>query len=445
MGLRYILKNRVVRNASWLIAGRIIQMILSFFIGLLTARYLGPGNYGLISYAGTYGTFFAAFCTLGINSVIVKDFVDHPDEEGTTLCTAIILRILASITSMFAIIGISSFVDRGEPTTRIIVAICALNLVFQVFDTYNYWFQAHLLSKYSAIATLIAYSSLSVYRVVLLVLQKDVYWFAFATSIDYIVLAIVLAIAYKMEGGPKFGFSWQKGKALLKASYHFILSSMMISIYGATDKFMLKQMVDETNVGYYTTAVSICNIWVFILQAIIDSLTPVIMEAKNKDQALYERRNKQLYAIVFYMSALVSVLLMIFGNFIVKILYGDAYMPSVMPLRIITWYTAFSYLGVARNPWTVCENKQKYLKYLYAGAAGANVVINALLIPVWGPSGAAFASLITQMSTILVFPAMIKDLCPNVKLMLEAIMLKDTFGSGDFKQIVGHVIKRKSS
>lgn len=445
MNLRNALKNRVFRNASWLIIGKVIQMVLSFFIGLLTARYLGPGNYGLISYAGTYTTFFATFCTLGLNAVIVKEFVNHPDEEGTILCTSIVLRVFSSIASMVAIVGISSFVDKGEPVTRIIVAICALNMVFQVFDTFNYWFQAHLLSKYSAIATLIAYVSLSIYRVVLLVLQADVYWFAFATSIDYVVLAIVLAVAYKKQSGPKFKFSFQKGKVLLKASYHFILSNMMVQIYGATDKFMLKQMIGETSVGYYTTAVGLCNIWVFILTAIIDSMTPVIMEDKNKSQELYERRNKQLYAIVFYVSAIVSLVFDLLGYPIVKILYGDAYLPSVMPLRIITWYTAFSYLGVARNPWTVCENKQKYLKYIYAGAAGANVVINALLIPKWGPSGAAIASLITQMSTIIVFPAFIKELRPNVKLMIEAISLKNVFGSGDIKEIISHIKNRKQS
>ena len=64
------------------------------------------------------------------------------------------------------------------------------------------------------------------------------------------------------------------------------------------------------------------------------------------------------------------------------------------------------------------------MKYLYVGSALTNVILNALLIPVMGASGAALASLVTQMSTILVFPALIKDLRPNVKLMIDAIRLK---------------------
>ena len=75
----------------------------------------------------------------------------------------------------------------------------------------------------------------------------------------------------------------------------------------------------------------------------------------------------------------------------------------------------------------VCYNRQNYLKYLYIGATITNVIMNALMIPKGGATGAAMASLITQMSTILIFPACIKQLRPNVKLMIEAIQLKDTF------------------
>ena len=98
-----------------------------------------------------------------------------------------------------------------------------------------------------------------------------------------------------------------------------------------------------------------------------------------------------------------------------------------MPLRIVTWYIAFSYLGDARNVWVVSNNCQKYLKYLYIGSAITNVVVNGILIPVLGVSGAALASVVTQVSTILIFPLFIKDMRPNVKLMWEAIRLKGVF------------------
>ncbi len=87
------------------------------------ARYLGPSNYGLINYAAAYATFFASLCTLGINSVIVKNFVDHPDQQGETIGTTLLLRAISSLLSALAIIGIVSIVDRGERLTVVVVAL----------------------------------------------------------------------------------------------------------------------------------------------------------------------------------------------------------------------------------------------------------------------------------------------------------------------------------
>lgn len=419
-----LFSGRVVKNAGWLIGGNIIHKLVAFFVGIWTARYLGPENYGLINYATAYTTFFFSLSTLGINSVIVKNFVDAPKYEGITLGTTLVLQFVAGTLSIINICLIVWVVDYGETETIIVVFLCSLGLVFQIFDSVRYWFQAKLESKYAAVATLIAYLVTSLYRVVLLVRGMSVEWFAIASSVDYACVALILLVAYKRKGGAPLKFSWERAKALLGESHHFILSGLMVSIYGATDRLMLKQMLNETVVGYYGTAVSICNVWVFVLVAIIDSLNPVIMEAHHTNKATYEKRNRQLYAVVFYCSIFMSLLITIFANVVILWLYGEAYLPAVSQLRIITWYVAFSYLGVARNAWIVCERQQKYLVFLYIGAAMTNVILNAILIPMIGADGAALASLITQISTILIFPCLIKSLRPNVRLMFEAITLR---------------------
>ena len=280
-------KNRTARNAGWLIGGRIIHIILSFVIGLLSARYLGPGNYGLINYATAFATFFNAFCTLGINSVIVKNFIDHPEEEGETLGTTLILRLVSSFLSLCTITGIVSIIDRGETVTIVVVALYCISLVFHVFDTFNYWFQSKLLSKYYAIATLVSYLAASTYRIVLLMTGKSTQWFAIANSVDYAIVAVLLVIFYKTNHGPRLSFSLRKAKELLSVSCSYILSGLMVAVYAATDKLMLKQMLDETSVGYYALAFSISTMWAFILAAIIDSMKPGIMRDHNENKEKY--------------------------------------------------------------------------------------------------------------------------------------------------------------
>lgn len=421
------LKSKESKNALWMIGGRVVQMLFSLFVGIFTARFLGPSNYGLISYGGALTSFFMSFCTLGINSVIIKDFFDNPDEQGEAIGSSILLRVLSSICSAILIVSISFVLDYGDWTTVVVVALCSISLVFHCLDTLKYWFQYQYRSKVTAIVIFCAHLATSIYKIVLLILQKDVFWFAFATSVDYIVFGVLLLIIYKKSGGPKLSFSWRKGKQLLSQSYHYILSGMMVAIYGQTDKLMLKQMLDEASVGYYSTATQLCSMWTFVLTAIIDAMYPTIIQSFKQSKEEFDRKNRQLYAIVFYVTVFVSVMFLLLGDFAIWLLYGEEFMPAANPLKIVTWYTAFSYFGVARSAWMVCTNNQRYLKYMYIFAAIANVGMNAVLIPLWGASGAALASLITQVLTSLVLPYCIKDLRPNAKLMLEAIFLKGVF------------------
>lgn len=419
-----LLGSKEFKNASWLIAGRVIHMLLAFVISIFTTRYLGPASFGTINYATAFVAFFTSLCTLGINSVIIKDFVDNPNDQGKTIGTTLFLRLISSALSAIMIVTIVFFVDYGERETLLVTALCSAALIFQTADTINYWFQAQYKSKVTAIATLAAYIATATYRIVLLIFQKDVYWFAFATSVDYIFVAIFLFAAYKKYHGPKLSVSLSKGKYLLSKSYHYILSGMMVAIYGQVDKFMLKQMMDETVVGYYSLASSINLMWVFVLQAIIDSMYPTIISSYKQSKEEFNKKNRQLYMIVIYVSIFVAIMFVLFGKLFIRIIYGEAYLPAAEPLKIVTWYTIFSYLGVARNAWIVCENKQKYLKYMYFSAAVINVILNYFMIPVWGASGAALASLITQICTSILLPICIKDLRPNVKLMAQAFVFK---------------------
>ena len=422
-----LLSNREIKNAGWIISGKVFNKLLAFIVGILTANYLGSSNYGLVNYAAAYTTFFASLCSLGINSVIIKNFVDYPDEQGTAIGTSLLMRAVSSILSVIMIVGIVSVVDRGKTVTLVVTVLCSLGLVFQIFDTLNSWFQSRLESRYPATAAIISYTIVSVLKIFLLIQRKSVYWFAAAASVEYLITAIFLVGVYIARKGPALSLSLKKGIQLLKSSNSFIAAGLMVSVYASVDRMMLHHMMDDNAVGNYAIAVSLSTTWAFVLSAIIDSLSPGIMKLYQEDRRQYERKNRQLYAVVFYICFAASIFICVFASPMIHLLYKHNYDGAVAPLRIVVWYTAFSYLGVARNTWMVCENKQKYLMSLYAVAAVLNVVMNAIMIPLWGSAGAAMASLLTQISTTMVIPLFISDLRPNTKLLVEAILLKNVF------------------
>ena len=56
--LSKLFKSKNLRNSYWIIGERIFQMLLTFVVGILTARYLGPSNFGTLSYTAAFISFF---------------------------------------------------------------------------------------------------------------------------------------------------------------------------------------------------------------------------------------------------------------------------------------------------------------------------------------------------------------------------------------------------
>ena len=112
--LNKLWNNRVVSNAKWMIAEQAVQMLVSFIIGMLTARYLGPSNYGVINYGYAYTAFFTAIAGLGIESIVVKELIAQPEKQQEIVGTSIVLRCLAGFLSMASIFLILFLVDARD-------------------------------------------------------------------------------------------------------------------------------------------------------------------------------------------------------------------------------------------------------------------------------------------------------------------------------------------
>ncbi|MDD6808029.1 MAG: flippase [Oscillospiraceae bacterium] len=423
--LNILRSNRVVSNAKWMIAEQAVQMIVSFVIGMITARYLGPANYGVINYCYAYIAFFTAVAGLGIEAIVVKELIACPEKEGEIIGSSIILRLFAGMLSVVSILLILFFVDSGNELILRVGFLQSIVLVFKAFEIIDYWFQSKLQSKYASILKSISYVLVAFYKVYILVSAKSVEWFAFSTSLDFLIIAVLLVWAYFRHSGSKWKFSVSISKLLLRQGYHFIISNLIITVYAQIDKVMIKHMIGEADTGLYSAALMICTYWVLVPTAIINSMRPIIMELKKDGkESEYKRKFSQLYSILIWLGIVVSLVISVLSPFIMKVVYGEKYVLASGALSIAIWYTTFSTLGVARGNWLVCENKNKYAKWFVFFGAVVNIILNLILIPIMGIEGAAVATLITQIVVCFVGPVVFKDTRENAVQMLKAFVLK---------------------
>ncbi|MCI8724963.1 MAG: flippase [Hungatella sp.] len=416
--------NKFINNTSWMIAERVYQIGISLVIGMLTARYLGPSNYGIINYIGAFISFVTPLCNLGFDEVLVKKYKDIPDEQGDITGTAMFLELISSVTISFLLVVLIYVINWGDREKTIIAMLQSLYLVFKSTEAIEFWYQSRLEARYTSVIKIIGYTAMTVYRIILLITNKSVVWFGFAASMDMLVIAALYLLLYKSQHAPKLKVNFSIGKGLLSESYHFIVSGMMVVVYSQIDKIMIQHMLGDEQVGVYAAAHTICTLWLFVPTALIASAKPVIFEAKKKNERQYLRRLKQLYAAIFWMGVAVGVLITILSPFVINILYGKQYLGASGALSIGIWYGAFAMLGSARSAWILCEDKNKYIKYILFIGAIINVVLNYIWIKLWGINGAAFATLITQMVTSIFAPLIFKETRIHTKILFEAIVFK---------------------
>jgi len=416
-----MLKNRVLKNASWIIVCKVIQAILTLIVTMLTARFLGPSDFGVINYAASVVAFFVPVMQLGLNSTLVREIVSKPEREGEIMGTAVTMSFASALLSILGIFAFTSVANYGEPETVTVSVLYGTLLLFQCFELIQYWFQAKLLSKYHAVSSLVAFAVTSAYKIYLLISGKGVYWFAVAQSLDYLIIAVALLAIYfkKSSGGMRFSF--MTARELFSSSKYYIVSSLMITLFLQTDKVMIKLMIDDAACGFYSAAATCAGMTSFVFSAIIDSLRPIIFENKEKSEEGYRKTLTALYTIVIYLSLLQSLFISLLSGFIIKLFYGVAYIEAAPTLAVLVWYTTFSYLGAVRNIWILAENKQKYLWIINMSGAGMNIVVNALLIPHIGILGAAVASLVTQLFTNVVIGFIMKPIRGNNALMIKSL------------------------
>ena len=89
-------------------------------------------------------------------------------------------------------------------------------------------------------------------------------------------------------------------------------------------------------------------------------------------------------------------------------------------LQILVWVELFSMIGTARGIWILAENKNRYVKYYLGIGVVTNLVLNVVLIPIWGTTGAALATLITQITTSLIAPLFFKETKLHTLIVLRA-------------------------
>ncbi len=380
-------------------------MGVGLLVGVWVARYLGPEQFGLFSFASAFVGMFGAVAGLGLQSIVVRDIVRDPACKDETLGTAAVLQLLGGLLAYGCVLG-AIFMLRPEDTfAQLLVAILSSIMLFRFSDVALYWFESQVLSKYIVWVQNGCFLIFAVIKVGLILSHAPLLAFAWATAAEALIVAVLIFLMLGLRGPnlQQLRFSFLRAKKLLADSWPLLLSGMAIMVYMKIDQIMLGQMLGDDAVGIYSAAVRISEVWYFIPMMIVASVFPAILEAKKRDEAQYLQRLQRLYDLMVWLSVAIALPMTFLSTPIVVALFGSAYAESGPVLAIHIWASVFVFLGVASNQWFVAENSQILgLQRTLLGLI-VNIILNFIFIPWFGVIGAAVATLCGQILAAWLF------------------------------------------
>lgn len=394
---------KIISNCVWLFADRIMRMVIGLFVGLLVARYLGPEQFGIYNYAIAFVALFGTLATLGFDSIVIRDIVNEPACKDKTLGSAFVMKLMGGFATLMISIVLLSLIQPEDILTLLLASIIATGLIFQSFDVIDFWFQSQVKSKYTVYAKNSAFLFTSIAKIGLIYYQAPLVAFALAGLVEIIIGATGLIIVYQKNNSIKdWQFNYERAKDLIKESWPLILTGVVITVYMKIDMVMLGLMVDSSEVGYYTVAVQLSEVWYFIPNIVLISLYPTFVKLYHENEKLYTQRLQEVMGYFFWGSLILSIIVILTANEIIQILFGSSYLPAVKILMIhIVSSIVVNMSVIFSHRYTL----NKTLKISFYGASiGAitNVALNIWLIPIYAGVGAAIATVISYITPIII-------------------------------------------
>ena len=387
----------VIRNIFWLSFDKVFKLLIGLFVGIWVARYLGPSQLGELNYVLAIITILVTIVNLGMDGFLIKEIIEHPTQKNDYLGTSFIMRllliplVLATVVLYFYQIGLSSNYFS-------LLGFLSLYVIITPFDLIDLDFQSRLQSKKTVVAKNIAYILGAIAKIYLIIHNKSLIWFAASMGIETILSYIFLTIFYQANNNIlHWTFNKLLIKDLLKIGWPFILSNLAVILYMRIDQVMIGYIIGEKELGLFSSVVKISDIFIFIPMAVASSYLPSLIAAKKEGERQFLESIQFFTNWMMRMSLLIALLISLFSSFIIEMLYGSEYASAGSILLIHIWSLIPIFLGVAGGQYLVIENLQKYNLIKTTLGLGSNVLLNLILIPRYGATGAATATIISYL------------------------------------------------
>lgn len=373
------------------------QKLLSFGFFILLARSFGVAGQGRFSFALSFTSLFAIFLDLGLTQILIRETARDKDKAQKILSNIIGFKLAGSVI-LYGLVFIAINLMGYPEATKNLVYVSGLIMLVDSFTLTVYGaIRGRQNLSFESIGTIgNQFIVLLIGGALLLsgadpVLVMAAYLVASLSNLIYSAANLRRKYAVKLNAA----FDWQMIKPLLIVSFPFALAGIFSRIFSAGDVVLLSKLSGDHAVGIYSAAFKVAFALQFVALAFSAAIYPAFSSyfAHEKDKLgrLFE---KSIFWLMIVAGPMVFGVIAV-ADYAITPIFGSAYAPSIVPLKILMLSMLFVFLsfpvGAMLN---ACDRQMRHTVNLGITAA-VSIILNLILIPLWGPSGSAVANLVS--------------------------------------------------
>lgn len=407
-----MIKLSVKTNYFYNLIYQIITIIIPFITTPYISRILEADGVGAYSYSYTVASYFVLFGVLGTNvygQQIIAENQDNVEKKSQYFWEINIIRFVCTMVSLIVYLTFAF----SSQEYRLLLIILSLTVFSNIFDI-SWYFQG--LENFKIVAV----------RNVIIKIVTVLGIFTFIKSKNDLPIYVACIALSSLIGNLSL---WVHIRSVVKKP-HIELCSLVIHlkktvvyfipqvayhIYGAVDKLMIG-LITKSNFenGYYEQAHKIIN----MIITIVTSLN-IVMRSKIS-YLLGKKRNDDVqknilfsYKYLCFLSFPIIIGQVCCIQEFVPLFFGEGY-NSVKIILVVFSPIVFatglnSLLGIQ---YLTPIGKQGKCNIVLIVAAGFNIMLNALLIPLFQSMGATVASIFAETLVAVVYCIMSKEILP---------------------------------
>lgn len=393
-------KEKIVRNVVWAVTGKVVTLLGGLLVGIFVARYLGPEQYGLMSYVMSYVALFQVLASFGMDQIEIREESKMPGEKDKIIGTAFGLKLVFAVVTM-GLIALTTWLFEADSFTKWMIILYSISMIMNSFGVIRNYFTSLVWNEY-IVKTEITRTLIGAgFKVVLLLLHAPLVWFIVATLFDTVLIAGGYLVSYrsKIDSVRKWQFDKETAKYLIMQSFPLLLSGAAVVVYQKIDQVMLGNMLDKEAVGFYAVAGTFVTVIGFIPTVLSQTITPILVQTYAKNKNEYLRKSQLFLNISLWVIIIICLLICLFAYPLIRYTYGFQYLAAVSILQITIFKEIGYAFAQASGTMIITEGIQKYAVLRNLIGCVINITLNLFLIPNLGVIGAAICSVITAFCT----------------------------------------------